>query len=251
MQYNYIYGEGTKHGSIQVASMLNHFFTKTCAPIGLSKTLYLHSDSCTGQNKNNIVLGYFMLRVALGFHEEIIRQFMAVGHTKFRPDEGFGKIRTRVDGRDIILSMKEMKAAIEASASTNRYVIFPVEDVQDWKEVSNIFNSLYGIRKNFAYKIHVRSCTVSGNRSITVDVHHESGGEQPDQSVNLVKQGVQFPGLTSFRRVEARPLTLARRTGLLKDVYSVLIRNRVDMTDEARAWWTEDVIKNTDGSENN
>jgi len=211
MQNNYIYGEGTKHGSIQVASMLNHFFTKTNAPIGRSETLFLHSDSCTGQNKNNIVLGYFMLRVALGYHENIIWQFMAVGHTKFRPDEGFGLIRTYVEGRANIMSMTEMKEAIEASASSNRCILFPVADVQDWKHVNETFKPLFGIRKYFAY----------------VDIYHEPGAEEPNQSFNLVKPGTEFPSLDSFPYVAPAQLTVARRTGLQKDVYSVLLRNRI------------------------
>lgn len=34
-----------------------------------------------------------MVRVAHGYHERIEWNFMEVGHTKFRPDEGFGAIR--------------------------------------------------------------------------------------------------------------------------------------------------------------
>ena len=72
LQYNYIYGEGTKHGSVQVASMLHHFFNVECPRLGESEVLHLHTDSCTGQNKNSIVLGYLILRVAHGFHDEIL-----------------------------------------------------------------------------------------------------------------------------------------------------------------------------------
>lgn len=39
VQYNYIYGEGTKHGSVQVVSMLHHFFSSTCPAIGNYKML--------------------------------------------------------------------------------------------------------------------------------------------------------------------------------------------------------------------
>lgn len=242
-QYNFIYGEGTKHGSIQVASMLNHFLQVTCAPIGQARKLFLHSDSCTGQNKNNILLGYFMLRVAHGYHDEIIWQFMAVGHTKFRPDEGFGLIRTYVDGRADVLSMEEMRVAIENSSSSNTCVIFPVEVVQDWKAVSKTFKALYGIRKNFAYKIHIRAETKDGKRTVLVDVYHKPDGEQPDTTVNLMKNGVELPTLSSFIRVPPTAMSEARRAGLENDVYAVLKRNRVTMSTATKSWWENDVLQ--------
>lgn len=226
IQYNYIYGEGTKHGSIQVVSMLHHFFSNTSQAIGHPEKLFLHSDSCVGQNKNNIVLGYYMLRVALGYHEEVVWQFMTVGHTKFRPDEGFGQIRCFVDGRADILCMEEMKEAIELSAFSNHCIHFPVEDVRNWKEVSEIFNPLVGIRKTFAYKIHIRACNKFGKRTVCVEVYHEPGKEEPDQSLYLAKEGKDFPSLNSFTKILPTKLTEARRAGLRKDVYSVLAQNR-------------------------
>lgn len=75
VQYNYIYGEGTKHGSVQVALMLDHFFAHTCPLIGNARVLHLHSDSLTGQNRYYFVLGYFKLRVTHGYHDEIIWHF--------------------------------------------------------------------------------------------------------------------------------------------------------------------------------
>jgi len=242
MQYNYVYGEGTKHGSIQVTSMLHHFFSVTSPSIGKARRLFLPSDSCIGQNKNNILLGYFMLRVAHGYNDKIIWQFMAVGHTKFRPDEGFGNIRRFVDGRVDILSMKEMMKAIENSSLSNKCVLFPVQSVQDWKEVSSTFNSLYGIRKFFAYKIHIRATVVDGKRSVVVDVHHKPNSGTPDMTVNLLKKGKEFPKFESFKFVQPQPLTLARRKGLFKDVYSTLRDNRVSMTNEAHNWWKNEVI---------
>lgn len=183
-----------------------------------------------------------MLRVAHGYHDEIIWQFMAVGHTKFRPDEGFGNIRRFVDGRVDIFSMKEMMEAIENSSFSNKCVLFPVQSVQDWKEVSNTFNSLYGIRKFFAYKIHVRVNIVDGKRNVIVDVHHKPNSATPDMSVNLLKKGKDFPKFESFPFVPPKPLTAARREGLRRDVYSTLLHNRVFMSAEAHDWWKKDVI---------
>ena len=236
-QYNYIYGEGTKHGSIQVASMMHHFLSKTCPLVGNAKVLHLHSDSCTGQNKNNFVLGYYMLRVAHGHHDEILWHFMAVGHTKFRPDEGFGLIRQHVDGRANILCFDDMKRAIEHSSFSNECVLFPVSEVQDWKKVSDYYRALPGIRKNFAYKIHIRSVVNEDRRDVLVDVYHSPDRKTPDLTVSLLKPNCTAPAFDTFPIVPVQPLTQARRSGLEKDVYSVLRKSRIEMSDEAHAWW--------------
>ena len=97
LQYNFIYREGAIHGSNTVVSLLHHLLEYTLSQFGHAKTLDLNSDSSTGQNKNNIMVGYFVTRVALGFHDFIRWKFMMVGHTKFRPDEGFGHTRSFVE----------------------------------------------------------------------------------------------------------------------------------------------------------
>lgn len=56
VQHSYIYGEGSKHRSVQVASMLHHFFSHQSTHIVNAKVLHLNSDSCTAQNNNKIVL---------------------------------------------------------------------------------------------------------------------------------------------------------------------------------------------------
>jgi len=77
---------------------------------------------------------------------------------------------------------------------------------------------------------------------VIVDVYHEPNGETPDVSINLLKNGKDYPTFSSFKFVEPKPLTTARRVGLSKDVYSVLVRNRVKMTQEAHDWWNNEVL---------
>lgn len=240
-QYNYLYGEGTKHGSIQVASMLDYFFRVNCPYLGTSRVINLHSDSCTGQNKNNIVLGYFMLRVAHNMHDEIIWNFMEVGHTKFRPDEGFGCIRRHVENKCNILSMSEMVEAVKESAVSSQCVLFPVNEIRNWKKCSEYFEFMAGLRKYFAYKIHIRAEYVCGQRNVLVDVYRKPGSKVPDLTKNLQKSGIGFATFESFERVPVRLLTKARREGLYKDVYCVLKENRVKMSNDAKKWW-EDLI---------
>lgn len=55
-----------------------------------AKIMYHHSDCRTRENNNHIFPGY--LTLPHGLNDEVMWQFMAVGHTKFRPDKGFGAI---------------------------------------------------------------------------------------------------------------------------------------------------------------
>jgi len=222
--------------------MLDHFFEVVNTRLGKAEVLHLHTDSCTGQNKNNIVLGYLMLRVGHGLHDEIVWHFMEVGHTKFRPDEGFGNIRQHVGIRSNVLSIGELVSAIEASAISARCVLFPVEHIRNWKAVSDTFHFLAGLRKFFAYKIHIRAVVENDARRVIVDVYRDPKGSSPDVSKNLLKSGKHYPPLSSFEHVVPRKLTRVRRESLRDDVYSVLKRNRVKMSAEAQEWWEEEII---------
>lgn len=44
---------------------------------------------------------------------------------------------------------------MDVSAASNKEVLFSVEDIQDWKNGMNVFKPLVGIKKCFAYKIHI------------------------------------------------------------------------------------------------
>lgn len=53
--------EGARHDSNPVASQINFYLNRLCPRVGDAYNLYVHMDSCTGQNKTNIAFGYFML----------------------------------------------------------------------------------------------------------------------------------------------------------------------------------------------
>lgn len=52
------------------------------------------------------------MRVALRHHDEVVWNFMTVGHTKFRPDEGFGQIRCQIESQEMFFSLEELKISI-------------------------------------------------------------------------------------------------------------------------------------------
>ncbi|XP_052268303.1 uncharacterized protein LOC127869685 [Dreissena polymorpha] len=74
-------------GANSVTSMLHHHFSH----LGYGeRNVVLHMDNCSGQNKNNAVIGYGMWRVLTGLHDSIEFSTMEAGHTKFSPDWHFG-----------------------------------------------------------------------------------------------------------------------------------------------------------------
>lgn len=96
VKYNCIHGEDICHESNVVASMFRQYLFYIASIVSCATTLHLHSDSCSGQNKNNIVLGYITLFVRLEYHENIVLRSMTGGHTKFHPEEEFGHIQKNV-----------------------------------------------------------------------------------------------------------------------------------------------------------
>ena len=76
------YGEVGK-GENAVISRLHYFFDVH----SLGETgVFLHTDNCTGQNKNNVMIDYLMWRVMAGRHTNFTYSFLIVGHTKFSLD---------------------------------------------------------------------------------------------------------------------------------------------------------------------
>ena len=93
-QVNYLVDEcvNCSKGCNGVISYLHHFFES----FGVGeKTVHLHCDNCSGQNKNRYVLWYFLWRVMRGLHTEVTMNFMPAVHTKFAPDWCFGLLKRR------------------------------------------------------------------------------------------------------------------------------------------------------------
>lgn len=108
-QVNYIIDEAHScgKGGNTVISYIHHYLEfhdlKT-------RNLHFHADNCSGQNKNNFVIWYFLWRTLTGLNDKITLSFLIAGHTKFSPDGGFGLIKklfrkTKIDCLDDIASV--------------------------------------------------------------------------------------------------------------------------------------------------
>lgn len=99
-QMNYLIPESavTGKGANQVVSYLHDFLLNHA--LG-EKHGFFHGDNCCAQNKNNILMGYFLWRVLNNFHESITMSFLPVGHTKFSPDPAFGIFKSKFRRSDV------------------------------------------------------------------------------------------------------------------------------------------------------
>ena len=151
-QVNFVIDEAsdTGKGANTVVSLLDFFF----GHYGLGETTAsLHTDNCSGQNKNNTMVQYLMWRVLTGLHQSIHLHFMITGHTKFSPDACFGLVKRKFRQADVS-SLDDLARVVEESAACNICQLVGAQDgstivpSRDWAGfLSSHFRRLDGIKQ--------------------------------------------------------------------------------------------------------
>ncbi|XP_048771609.1 uncharacterized protein LOC125677540 [Ostrea edulis] len=152
-QLNYIIDEdqtigadGTlTNGPNAVISMLDHALSEH----GFGEmTCSLHADNCSGQNKNQYVLGYLCWRVMTGRHSDINYSMQIPGHTRCLVDSGFAHIR-KLFRRSDVDSLGQFQTLVNKSSVSNEAV--PYGDAWNWRDwktfLSTYYRAVKGIRK--------------------------------------------------------------------------------------------------------
>lgn len=181
-QINYLIDEGVDmgKGANSIVSMLHHFFSQH----GLGeRTVHLHADNCSGQNKNATMVQYLLYRVMIGLHEEITLSFMVVGHTKFSPDWCFGLLkkvyrRTKIGGLSDLADVVNKSAVVNVAQLTGTEdgnVIVPTYDWQSY--LSSFFSKLKGIKKLHHLRFHADSPGI---------VYVKEAADSPEVSISLL-----------------------------------------------------------------
>jgi len=136
-QFNYLYDEGDGgKGANYVISMLFYFLSHRDRHFS-TLTIHLHADNCCGQNKNNIVMHFFLLMLCVGFLKHAELKFMIRGHTHCSIDGGHGIIKKEWRKRNIF-SIKQAAQVIEESspvAGMQHATILRPENFFNWEEV--------------------------------------------------------------------------------------------------------------------
>ena len=194
--------------------------------------LHLWSDSCTGQNKNNIVMAYLMLLVHNGMYKALDWRFFAVGYSKFDPDRMFGAIRSALHSQTV-LTTPQLKGVIDSIAGIDRAVLFDASNVRDWHGAMSSFHSVPNIRKVFYY----RMCVRMDHGDLVVHTH-----DAPDTAPTvhrLLRAGRTPPALddvTAMPYLAAPLLSQKRREDLGKTVLGYILKAGRGTPDVAEFW---------------
>ena len=111
-------------GANAVVSRIHYFFDHH----GFGeKDVYLHADTCTGQNKNSCMMQYLAWRTLTNRHTNITLSFLPVGHTKFAPDWCFGLFK-HTYRRTKVGSLQSIACVVNTSAECNFAQLVYTED---------------------------------------------------------------------------------------------------------------------------
>ncbi|KAE9194952.1 hypothetical protein PF004_g20572 [Phytophthora fragariae] len=198
-QTNYVYDEFVSgRGSDQINSRLQHFIRTVLLPAG-KKHLIGYADNCSGQNKNNYVIKFFLAQVQMGVFERINYKFFVKGHTKNSCDRGFDHIRRHV-GRYDCWKMDHIVSAVNEAATSSSAVHISRgnEFFKSYKPlVTELYKKLVGVQQ---YQIFSMEATKPG----VVQCKKGPDDEPVEQDLRRKVDGV----LTESTKVERMLTTL-------------------------------------------
>jgi hypothetical protein len=184
-QYNYLYdeAEGGK-GANSVISLLFHFLRHR-ARESAAIVIHLHADNCCGQNKNNLVMQFFVLLVSLGVLTHVEMKFLIKGHTHCSVDGGHGMIKKVWRTHDVF-TLAQAAKVVEASSPTagvQRATVVTAHDFFDWERLlSGYFSKL---PKILSFQQFEMDATRPGR--LRYRQHHT----EPWNEVSLFRQGIE------------------------------------------------------------
>ena len=140
-QYNYLYdeGEGGK-GANYVLSLLFHFLCHR-EHEAAAIVMHLHADNCCGQNKNNLVMQFFVLLVSLGVLTHVEMKFLIKGHTHCSVDGGHGMIKKVWRTHDVF-TIEQTARVVEMVSTTeglHHAIVVSAQNFFDWDRLLSAY----------------------------------------------------------------------------------------------------------------
>lgn len=238
-EYNaYLYPETFAHvDSEAVISLLQLYFSQH-DKIANAKTLYVYNDSCSGQNRNNFLLAYYVCRILDGHHEVVSWNFLLVGHTKFSPDQLFGLLHHLLKKHDFLIpsDIKTEAERIgrheriaqeegEAPWKVNCTVIDEEEDVfKHYKKLAEPFRRFEGIKTKDIAEVKFEATTVNEKRAVKVS--YQLVEDTVWHEVAILKRGRQWPekGIleAARERCDWKPLSKTRKESLIQAIEKIV-----------------------------
>jgi hypothetical protein len=140
-QYNYLYdeGEGGK-GANSVISLLFHFLCHR-AHEAAAIVIHFHADNCSGQNKNNLVMQFFVFLASLGVLTHVEMKFLIKGHTHCSVDGGHGLIKKAWRTQNVF-TLDQAASVVEATSPTKGHhhaIVMTSQDFFDWERLLSTY----------------------------------------------------------------------------------------------------------------
>ncbi|GMF28096.1 unnamed protein product [Phytophthora fragariaefolia] len=135
-------------GSDQVNSMMHHFIRTVILPAGKKRPI-VYADNCSGQNKNNRVIKFFLAQAHMDYMERVDYKFFVKGHAKKSCDRGFGHIRKHIS-RTGFRTMQHFIDAVNDAATYNTTAYFPRKNsfFKSYKPlVTELYRALLGVQQ--------------------------------------------------------------------------------------------------------
>lgn len=141
--YFFMYDETiAKKGANDVVSFLHYFLEHFIAPT--VTTIYLYSDNCSSQNKNQVLAQYLYTLANTNRFAKIVHRFPEPGHSFLPCDRSFGLIEKEKRKRERIVLPEEWVALVKNTC--RKFVMVPVSQ----KMILNFSGHFNG-----AFKKHV------------------------------------------------------------------------------------------------
>ncbi|KAJ8303681.1 hypothetical protein KUTeg_018791 [Tegillarca granosa] len=182
--------EYTGKGANTVASMLHHHFLNKGYG---EKDVNLHMDNCSGQNKNNTVIGYGLWRVMTARHDSMQFSLMEAGHTKFHPDWHFGlwKVKWRMS---TVETLEEVAESVTKSSRNGHNIPQLVGDAErpviiyDWsKYLKEYFKPIPHLKTYHHFRVSRHNPGI---------VFVKEYANSPEVEINVLRnQNCRFPHL--------------------------------------------------------
>ena len=119
--YMYLWDEITaRRGAIEICSCIYKFVTSIVPPT--TKNLIIVSDNCPGQNKNYVMVLFYMFLNHSRRFEEITHIFLRPGHTYNAADRDFAVIENHIKG-STIYSIDDHISNIKAAKKNKPFVV--------------------------------------------------------------------------------------------------------------------------------
>ena len=162
-EYNaYLYPEGFNSGNCEMVISLVLKFLNANPRVDNCRKLFVYSDSCSGQNRNNFVLAFWIHRILNGKHDKIVWSFLVVGHTKFTPDQLFGLMRHIAAKFNLMTPIEvAVKASLigEMKKDWKAKGVYCEDGFYHFKNLSEPFKAFVGIKKldiaEIVFKKHI------------------------------------------------------------------------------------------------